>query len=163
MKAKGKPIDKGKLIIAVLIPLIAGFIGGFFTFASVNDWYATINKPSFNPPSWVFGPAWTILYILMGVSLYLVWIKGIESRRAKIAVILFAFQLFLNVLWSLLFFGLRSPYYAYLEINFLWVSILITMIAFYHVSKKAAYLMVPYILWVSFATILNFFVFMLNM
>ena len=162
MKIKKKPIDKGKLIIAVLIPLIVGFIGSFFTAPSISTWYATINKPDFNPPSWVFGPAWTILYILMGIALYLVWTKGFKTKGVKLAVYLFALHLFLNVIWSLLFFGLRSPYYAYLEINFLWVSILITMIAFYHVSKKAAYLLVPYILWVSFATILNFFVFMLN-
>jgi len=151
-----------KLIASILFSLGAGVIGSFFTASSVSTWYQTIQKPSFNPPSWVFSPVWTILFIMMGVALYLVWKEGLREKKVKIAFIIFWVQLVLNTLWSVLFFGLQSPLYALVEIIFLWVAIFITIIWFSRVSKKAAYLLIPYLLWVSFATILNFAIFYLN-
>lgn len=147
-----------KLIISVLICLLAGFIGSFFT--SVSGWYFELNKPWFNPPNWVFAPVWTLLYVLMGISLYLVWIKGIKN--AKIGLSLFGIQLFLNALWSIIFFGLQAVLFAFIEIIVLWVFILLTIIWFYRISKSAAYLLTPYIVWVSFAAALNYWILLLN-
>ncbi|MBW2982139.1 tryptophan-rich sensory protein [Candidatus Woesearchaeota archaeon] len=147
-----------KLIISILLPFLASVIGGFFTSQSVSTWYITLIKPSFNPPSWVFGPVWTILYLLMGISLYLVWIK----RYDKKAFTVFGIQLFLNALWSVLFFGLQNPLFAFIEIIFLWAAILITIIYFYRINKISAYLFIPYILWVSFAAVLNISIVLLN-
>ena len=147
-----------KLIISILLPFLASAIGGFFTASSVSTWYVTLNKPAFNPPSWIFGPVWTILYLMIGMSLYLVWI----NKYNKIAFTVFGIQLFLNALWSILFFGLQNPLLALVEIIFLWASIFITIIYFYKLNKISAYLLVPYILWVTFAAILNFSIFILN-
>lgn len=130
-----------------------------FTSSSVSTWYATLAKPSFNPPSWLFGPVWTVLYILMGIALYLAWTKRKEAN-GEIAV--FTAQLALNMLWSALFFGLRNPSWALIEIIILWVMILVTMMKFYAIEKKAGYLLVPYLLWVSFATVLNVAIVILN-
>ena len=147
-----------KFIISILIPFLASAIGGFFTSSSVLTWYVDLIKPSFNPPSWIFGPVWTILYLMMGVALYLVWIKK-EGRNTFIA---FGVQMFLNVFWSILFFGLQKPLFAFIEIILLWIAILITGIYFYKINKTSAYLLIPYILWVSFAALLNFAIFYLN-
>lgn len=147
-----------KFTISIIIPFIVAAIGGFFTSTSVSSWYLDLNKPGFNPPSWIFGPVWTILYFMMGVSLYLVWTKGFN----KIAFIIFGIQLGLNLLWSILFFGLQIPMIAFIEIVILWVSILITIIYFYTIIPLSAYLLIPYLLWVSFAAILNFYIYILN-
>ena len=147
-----------KLIISIFLPFLASVIGGFFTTSSVSTWYLDLIKPSFNPPSWVFGPVWTLLYLLMGVSLYLVWIKKFDKN----AFTFFGIQLGLNALWSFLFFGIKFPSFAFIEIIFLWVAILITIIYFYRINKTSAYLLIPYILWVSFAAILNFSIMILN-
>ena len=147
-----------KLSIAILIPLLVGLIGSYFTISSVNTWYSTLEKPSFNPPSWLFGPVWTILYVLMGIAFYLVWI----AKKNKTAINLYSVQLGFNLLWSLLFFGLKSPLYGLICIIALWLAIVATIFAFYKISKTAAGLMVPYILWVSFASVLNYMVFVLN-
>lgn len=147
-----------KLIISIIIPFLASAIGGLFTASSVSTWYVTLVKPSFNPPSWVFGPVWTILYLMMGIALYLVWIKKNEIK----AFIVFAIQIVLNALWSVLFFGLQKPLYAFIEIIFLWVAILFTIFYFYRINKTSAYLLIPYILWVSFASVLNFYIYILN-
>ncbi len=147
-----------KLIISIALPFLASAVGSLFTAGSVSSWYMTLNKPPFNPPSWVFGPVWTLLYLLMGVSLYLVWIRKFDKN----AFTFFGIQLFLNALWSVLFFGIKSPLLALVEIIFLWAAILITIFYFYKINKISAYLLIPYILWVSFAAILNFAIFMLN-
>ncbi|MFH1682806.1 MAG: TspO/MBR family protein [Candidatus Woesearchaeota archaeon] len=147
-----------RLVISIMICQLAGVIGSLFTANSVSTWYVDLVKPSFNPPSWIFGPVWIILYLLMGISLYLVWVK----RTDKLALSVFGIQLFLNSLWSILFFGLRNPLFAFVEIIFLWVMILYSFILFYKISKKAAYLLVPYLLWVSFAAVLNIFLYLLN-
>ena len=151
-----------KLVISVLICLLAGFMGSFFTAPSIPTWYATLKKPSFNPPDWLFAPVWTTLFFLMGISLYLVWSKGLDKEGVKRAVFIFVIQLVLNIAWSFLFFGLKSPFFAFLEIILLWLAILITIIRFYPISKTAAFLLLPYIIWVSFASILNFFIVRLN-
>jgi len=149
-----------RLLVSVLICELAGILGGLFTASSVNTWYTQLNQPSFNPPSWVFGPVWTILYLLMGISLYIVWDKGFTKNR--LAIFVFALQLFLNFLWSLLFFGLRNPLYAFIEIAFLWVAIVLSIVLFYRISRTAAYLLIPYILWVTFAAVLNISYVLLN-
>lgn len=148
-----------KLIISLILPFLAMSIGGLFTASSVSVWYIELQKPGFNPPSWVFGPVWAILYLLMGISLYLIWI----DKFNKPAFIAFGVQLFLNVLWSIIFFGMKLPLLAFIEIIILWAAILTTMIYFYRLNKISAYLLIPYLLWVSFATVLNFFIFYLNM
>lgn len=151
-----------KLIISILICQAAGFIGSFFTVPSIESWYATINKPSFNPPNWIFAPVWTTLFLLMGIALYRVWNKGIYTKYVKIAITIFGIQLLLNSLWSILFFGMESPLLGLIEIVFLWLAILFSIIYFSKVDKIAAYLLVPYIAWVSFAAILNAAIYMLN-
>ncbi|MFH1439952.1 MAG: TspO/MBR family protein [Candidatus Woesearchaeota archaeon] len=147
-----------KLVISLLLPFLASAIGGLFTASSVSTWYVELSKPSFNPPSWIFGPVWTILYLLMGISLYLVWIKKYD----KPAFIVFGVQLVLNALWSILFFGIKSPFFAFIEIILLWLAILITILYFYKINKISAYLLIPYMLWVTFAAVLNFAIFILN-
>ncbi|MBT3304435.1 tryptophan-rich sensory protein [Candidatus Woesearchaeota archaeon] len=147
-----------KLIISLVLPFIASAIGGLFTVSSVSTWYVDLVKPSFNPPSWLFGPVWTILYLLMGIALYLVWTKKFNKQ----AFTLFGIQLVLNALWSILFFGLKQPLLAFIEIIILWVMILVTIIYFYKINKNSAYLLIPYLLWVSFAAILNLAIFILN-
>jgi benzodiazapine receptor len=152
-----------KLIISLIIPFLAAGIGSLFTSRTVSTWYAVLQRPSFSPPNWVFGPVWTILYLLMGFSLYLIWVKGIKTKKAKIAITFFGVQLGLNALWSILFFGLQQPFWAFIEIIFLWAAILGMIIIFYRIDKRAAYLQIPYILWVSFAAVLNFFIFYINL
>lgn len=155
-------INYFKLISSILICQLAGFIGSFFTVSSVSSWFLTLNKPFFNPPNWLFGPVWITLYFLMGISLYLVWSKGIKDIQSKMAVLIFAIQLILNSLWSIIFFGFQSLLFAFIEIILLWIAILLTIIYFNKISKTASYLLIPYILWVSFAAILNFSIYYLN-
>lgn len=152
----------GKLVFSIILVNILGSIGAIFTTPSIPTWYATINKPSFNPPNWVFAPAWTLLFTLIGISLFLVWEKGFKTRESRIAISIFGVQLFFNVLWSVLFFGLKSPGYAFAEILVLWIFILLNIILFYRISKKAGLLLIPYICWVSFAALLNYYVWILN-
>lgn len=151
-------MDAKKLVISVVLCLIAGVIGGLFTAESIPTWYAQLQKPAFNPPNWVFGPVWTTLYVLMGVSFYLIW----EKEKNKTPAVIFGVQLLFNVLWSILFFGLRSPFYAFIEIIALWMMIAATILAFHSIDKRASLLLVPYILWVSFAAFLNFSIWQLN-
>lgn len=151
-----------KLIISVAICELVGLLSTPFTIASIPTWYQTLNKPSFSPPNWVFGPAWTILYFLMGVSLYLVWAKGLKNKKVKTGVKFFSIQLVLNFLWSIFFFGLHSPILGMIDIALLWIAILITIIKFYEISKSASYILIPYLLWVSFASVLNLFIVILN-
>lgn len=151
-----------QIALFIIISELAGIIGSVFTVSSVQTWYTTINKPSFNPPSWIFGPVWVTLYAMMGVASYLVWQKWSESGIAKIALVIFFVHLVFNALWSILFFGLQNPMLAFFEIIILWIMILALIILFYQVDKRAAYLMVPYILWVSFASVLNFYIWRLN-
>jgi tryptophan-rich sensory protein len=151
-----------KLVISIAIPVSVGAISGFFTISGVESWYQTIVKPSWNPPNRIFGPVWTTLYIMMGVALYLIWKSESSDILKKTAIILFSFQLILNFLWSLIFFNQHLIGWALVEIIMMWVAILLTIFAFANVSKTAAWLLVPYIAWVSFATILNYTIWQLN-
>jgi translocator protein len=149
------------LIACIAIPLIVGGIAGIAPSGSDNEWYASLNKPVFNPPDWVFGPVWTILYLLMGISLYLIW-KSPASPIRKLALLIFGIQLVLNFAWSFIFFFFQQPGYALIEIVVLWFSILAMIIVFHRINKVAAYLQVPYLLWVTFATFLNASIWWLN-
>lgn len=158
--------NPAKLIISLSIPLVAGLIGSLFTMPVIDTWYASLNKPFFNPPSWVFAPAWIILYVMMGIAAFLVWKKaagfGWKDNQIAVALIIFDIQLMLNLLWSVLFFGWQSPFFAFLEIILLWFAILVTILKFKKIEKRAAYLMIPYLLWVSFAAVLNYSIMVLN-
>lgn len=160
--AKRNGINWVALIAAILISQLAGVIGSIATFPSIPTWYATLTKPSFNPPNWVFGPVWLTLFTLMGISAYFVWEKGLKHRWVREGLFVFGVQLVLNILWSVLFFGLHYPLYSLIEIILLWLSIALTIFMFCKVSKKAALLLLPYIAWVSFAAILNFYIWQLN-
>ena len=149
------------LLISILIVFSAGFISSLFTTPNISTWYAFIIKPSFSPPNWLFAPAWSLLYILMAVAAFLVWNKR-NNPKTKSALMFYGIQLILNALWSIIFFGMHNPGLAFLEIIFLWSFILITLIKFYKINKTAGLLFIPYILWVSFASILNLFVWMIN-
>ncbi|VVB53449.1 TspO/MBR family protein [uncultured archaeon] len=151
-----------KLIVSITICLFAGFLGSFFTIPAIPTWYATLTKPSFAPPNWLFFPVWTTLFVMMGISLYLVWRRGLEGQQVKNALVIFAVQLILNVLWSAAFFGLRSPLSGLIEISILWISIAFTIMIFMKISRIAGLLLIPYIIWVSFAAILNFMIWRLN-
>lgn len=154
--------DAALLIGTVLLSLSAGAIGSIATAANVTGWYQTINRPWFTPPGWLFGPAWTTLYILMGISLFLILREGWERRDVRIATGIFALQLFVNALWSFLFFGIPSPLLGLICILILWCLIFWMIITFSRISKTAAYLNIPYIAWVSFATLLNASIYLLN-
>lgn len=151
-----------KLVVTVVVTQLAGIIGSLFTFSAIPTWYATLTKPELNPPSWVFGPVWTTLYLLMGVSAFLIWQKGWARKDVKIALSVYGVQLVLNALWSIVFFGMQSPGLALVVIAFLFVSIVATMVLFYKISRPAMYLLIPYILWVSFASYLNYAIYALN-
>lgn len=150
------------LIIFILLCEIAGIIGSAFTQPAINSWYVSLQKPIFNPPNWIFAPVWTILYALMGISAFLVWRKGLKRKEVQTALIIFSIQLALNIAWSILFFGLHLPLYAFLEILLLWISISLTISRFYRISKPAALMMLPYLAWVSFAAVLNLAIVLLN-
>lgn len=141
---------------------LVGILGSVFTFSAIPTWYATLNKPFFSPPNWVFGPVWTILYALMGISIWLIWQQGIKKKKVKLAIQFFAVQLALNFIWTPIFFGLKSPLLALPVIAAMWMFILLTIKRFYPLSKWAAYMLIPYLLWVSFASLLNFMIVVLN-
>lgn len=151
-----------KLFISILIPLLVGAIAGYFTTSGVNGWYAVANKPWFNPPNWIFAPVWTSLYILMGIALFLVWRSDADKTIKQTAIVLFAVQLTLNFFWSFIFFKLQQPGWAFAEIILMWVMILLTILWFGKISSTAAWLLVPYICWVSFASVLNYSIWRLN-
>jgi benzodiazapine receptor len=151
-----------KLIIALAVCQLAGVVGSFFTTPAIGGWYTALEKPGFTPPSWVFAPVWISLFVLMAVAAFLVWDKGFSAKGVKAALAFFGVQLLLNTLWSVLFFGYRSPFLAFIEIVALWLAIAVTALTFFRVSKPASFLLVPYLLWVSFAAALNFAIFRLN-
>lgn len=151
-----------KLITAIIVSELAGIIGSIFTVSAVPTWYETLAKPALNPPSWIFGHVWTTLYALMGIAAFLVWKKGWDRIDVRKALFVFGVQLILNASWSIVFFGLHSPLWALVNIIAMWIAIVWTMILFYKISKPAIWLLVPYILWVSFATYLNYSIWMLN-
>jgi translocator protein len=155
-----KPIFK--LCISIIVPLLVGASSSFFTIDAIKNWYTTLQKPFFTPPNWLFGPAWTTLYILMGVAFYLVWNNIDTNKYKQKAYIAFAVQLFLNFCWSIIFFYLQNPFAGLIEIILMLTAIIFTIYYFSKISKVAAWLLVPYACWVSFATALNFAIWYLN-
>ncbi|OGZ37416.1 MAG: hypothetical protein A3I88_00225 [Candidatus Portnoybacteria bacterium RIFCSPLOWO2_12_FULL_39_9] len=150
------------MIIAVGVCELVGVVGWIFTVSAIPTWYVGFVKPALNPPSWVFGPVWTMLYFLMGIAVFLIWKKGFERKDVKMALGIFSVQLFLNAIWSIIFFGLKSPGWAFIDIILLWLVILGTIIVFYKISRPATWLLLPYIFWVSFAGYLNYSIWILN-
>ncbi|NTW46255.1 MAG: tryptophan-rich sensory protein [Candidatus Moranbacteria bacterium] len=148
-------------VVSVVIAEGAGILGSVFTARSVSGWYATLSKPSWTPPGWLFGPVWTVLFALMGIAAGLVWEKR-AIPGATLALSAYAVQLLLNVFWSVLFFGFRRPDLAYLEILALLVAIVVTTALFFRIDSRAGMLMLPYIAWVSFASFLNLAVWRMN-
>jgi tryptophan-rich sensory protein len=151
-----------KLFIAILVSQLAGIIGALFTMEAIPTWYAQLARPEIAPPNWVFGPVWTTLYTLMGISAFLVWKKGLERRDVRMALIVFGIHLVFNTLWSIIFFGFQELGWALAEISVLWIFIVATMFLFYRIHKVAAYLLIPYLLWVSFASYLNYSFWVIN-
>lgn len=151
-----------KPLLYILVCEVVGLSAAPFTISAVSGWYAFLNKPTLSPPNWIFGPVWTILYLTMGLSAYLIWERGHDKKGAKTAKFYFFTQLILNFLWSVLFFGFRLPILGFIDILALWIAILLTIINFFKVNRIAAWLLVPYLLWVSFAGFLNFSILVLN-
>ncbi len=150
-----------KLIGLIFVCFLPGIIGGFFTANNLYPWFSLLIKPSFSPPSWIFSPVWTVLYILMGISLYLIS-KSYNSKDKIRGIVFFSIQLFLNGLWSIVFFGLHQILLAFVVIIALLAFIILSIVQFYKISKLAAYILIPYLLWVSFASVLNFSLYLLN-
>jgi translocator protein len=151
-----------KLVCSVSLCLLTGFVGSFSTMNSVTSWYADLSRPSSTPPNWTFGVVWPILYIMMGISFFMIWNRGLDKRKVKIVLGLFLLQLVLNGLWTPIFFGLHMIAFALIEIVLLWVAILLTILVFWRISKSATFFLFPYILWVSFAAVLNTALWYLN-
>ncbi len=151
-----------KLVISLGACQLAGFIGSIFTRPAISTWYAELQKPRFTPPDYVFGPVWMSLYFLIGVAAFLVWRRGFHHQVVKTALYIFGVQLVLNALWSFLFFGLRSPLAGLVGIFILGIAIIFTVRSFLAVSRTAGLLIIPYFLWVSFATGLNLSIWWLN-
>jgi len=162
MKKREKNINIPALLFFIAVSQASGLFGAIATTPAIDSWYVYLNKPFFTPPGWLFGPVWTLLYLLMGVAAYRVYQKGFEKKQVKNALYLFATQLGLNTLWSYLFFGYKLLYIAYIEIIILWIFIFLTIKAFNKVDRLAGKLMIPYLLWVTFASFLNLAVAFLN-
>jgi len=152
----------GKLFCSITVCLSTGILGSFATRNSITNWYAHLSRPSFTPPDWTFGVVWPVLYVMMGISAFLIWNMDINRRQVRVALGVFALQLILNGLWTPIFFGLHLIGVALVEIVMMWAAILLTILTFWKVSKPAALLLLPYILWVSFAVVLNASLFLLN-
>ncbi len=160
--AKLQFVDIIKLVVSIVVCQGAGFIGSIFTTPAIATWYAGLAKPPFSPPNWLFGPVWISLFLLMGIALFFIWRQGVQTPGVVIALIVFAVQLVLNILWSFLFFKLQSPLFGFIEIVILWVAIILTILSFARISRTAAFLLIPYIVWVSFAAVLNYSLYKLN-
>jgi tryptophan-rich sensory protein len=150
------------LIGSILIPLVIGYLGAIVTLPQISTWYSTLSKPWWSPPNWLFGPIWTTLYLLMGIALFLVWREGVHRRDVKFAILIFGVQLVINLLWSVVFFSFHALFGSFVIVMFLWLAILANIIAFVIISKWAGLLLVPYIIWVSIASYLNYSVYLLN-
>ena len=162
MKVEATPFKTVPFIISLLITLGVGAVASYFTIPQVKSWYLTLHKPSFNPPNWLFGPAWFLLYVMIAIAAYIIWIRRSSEPKYLNARIAYFVQLFLNFSWSIVFFGMHQVLSALIIIVLLWVSIVLTIRAFGKINKTAARLLIPYLLWVSYACMLNAAIFMLN-
>lgn len=150
------------LILFIISCQLTGALGSIFTIPAIPTWYASLNKPVFNPPNWIFAPVWTTLYFLMAIAAFLIFQKGWQKKEVRYALKVFTLQLGLNSLWSFVFFGLKSPSLAFAEIVFLWGFVYFSTILFYKISKPAGILLIPSVVWVAFASLLNLFIVKLN-
>ena len=160
--AQSPKFQFGTFIVSLLITLAIGVVASLFTTPQIPGWYATLQKPAFNPPNWLFAPVWTTLYLMIAIAAYLVWQRRNNSPVYRKAKQIYLGQLFLNFSWSIIFFGLHQIFIALVIIVLLWISIIAAMLAFNRFSKVACWLLLPYLLWVSFASLLNFSIYMLN-
>lgn len=154
-----KKSQPGKLFIAIILPQLVGLAGAFFTTPTIPTWYRTLVRPNFAPPNWLFAPVWSLLFLLMGIAFYLVWSSKVSKKQAetkKEAIACFLTQLLFNFMWSFIFFGQQLLWVAFGEIILLWILIVLTILRFEKIKPLAAYLMLPYLFWVSFASTLNF-------
>lgn len=151
-----------KLIASILIVFFGAALGSAATSTELTTWYASLTKPAWNPPNWLFGPVWTTLYVLMGIALFLVWREGLDRRDVRYAILIFAVQLGLNIAWSVVFFGLNSILGGLVVIFILWLAIWANIVAFYIISKPAGLILIPYLIWVSIASYLNYTIYLLN-
>ncbi len=151
-----------KFLLSLSLCMLVGLVAAYFTQSSVNTWYTTLQKPSFNPPNWVFAPVWTSLYAMMGIALFLVWSRGANTPQRSTALGFFFAQLFFNGLWSFAFFMMQSPLAGLVVISILFLLIVFTILIFFRISGWAAVLLFPYLLWVGFASMLNYTIFILN-
>lgn len=149
-----------KLVLSLVLPQLSGLVGSYFTINAIPTWYTYLNKPSFSPPNWLFGPVWLTLYLMMGIAVYLNWIKN--TKQAKFNVRLFFIHLFFNLIWTPVFFGLKDTLFALYIIIMIWIFIVVMIINFRKVNKVSSILLIPYLFWVSFATLLNYFIWKLN-
>ncbi|MBI2019196.1 tryptophan-rich sensory protein [Candidatus Daviesbacteria bacterium] len=162
------PVNIFKLVASIALCQSAGIIGSFFTVSSISNWYNLLNQPSFRPPNFLFGPVWITLYTLMGISFYLIWIKlgdkkySKKAKLIKLSLVIFLIHLFFNATWSIVFFGLHNIFLALINILVIWVFIVILISKFWSLDKRASVLLIPYLAWVSFATILNYSIWILN-
>lgn len=150
------------LTISILLCQGAGFVGSLFTRPAIPTWYVNLKKPPFTPPDWLFSPVWIMLFSLMGISLFLIWRRGLAERKVRESLVVFGLQMIFNILWSILFFGLRSPLAGLIDIAFLWIAIAFTILYCSRISKTSGVLLVPYLAWVSLAVVLNVSIWRLN-
>jgi len=155
-------IDYKKLFISLLIPQLVGMLGAFFTAPAIGMWYAGLIKPALNPPSWIFAPVWLTLYVLIGIAFYLIWQKGLYKDYNRRVFLLFITHIFLNGIWSILFFGAGNIYLALIDILLILGTLILLMVLFWRIDHRATYLFIPYLAWVSFATYLNYSLLILN-
>jgi translocator protein len=151
-----------RLILSILLCQAAGAVGSLFTFPAISAWYVHLYRPSFSPPAWLFGPVWLVLYTLMGISFFLIWQKRTKKNPQSFPIAMFLVHLAVNSLWSVIFFGLKSPYLALIIIGVLWLLIFVIIKTFRKINKWASILLYPYLAWVSFASLLNLFIWLLN-
>ncbi len=151
-----------RFVISLVLPQLAGLVGSLFTVSAITNWYSFLEKPSFSPPNWIFGPVWVVLYILMGISIYLIWQKADQNKKAKRAARLFWIHLFFNTAWSVVFFGFKNPGLAFINIIIIWILIVVLIIKFWQIKRWSSLLLIPYLFWVSFASVLNYFIWYLN-
>ncbi|SMO66665.1 TspO/MBR family protein [Gracilimonas mengyeensis] len=151
-----------KIVLGIIVCNLVGLLASSVTLPAIEGWYSQLQKPVFNPPNWLFGPVWTTLYTLMGVAAAGIWQVGFQHKAVKHALSIFGIQLALNGIWSFLFFGFQSPLLAFIEILFLLLAILITIKRFSELKAWTAWLLIPYLLWVSFASVLTFSIYWLN-